>query len=955
MPENAVDREKGSIPPTDDLAAFLGASVGFPLLYPRWLSLRGPISVAAVILGVVLGLTLDWPAAFAVSALGFVLAVDVLLRWRGAERSVAASVVFDTTLMGMTILVLQAPTAVIAIPFTYLFATTFLLLRLRRAALPAAYVVAWMLFLLVGDHYWWEAATGMRAAAASLILGGMFLGSLVVMFGFTSLALDGIRASLDRKVRAEEAIAGASRAFATGDDSTALSRALHALLHGTEAVAVFVERNVDDPVLGLCTSLIAEVLSDGTEPDPVEKWEKVPWSEMPFSYSGLSRGETVMFDISDLPDLERVRYEGSEVRSELDIPIMVRGEWVGLIGFNDIDTGRKWAERDIGLLATAAELVAAHWERIEAKQNLEEALTGLERRYRLEHALASVSSILLSSEDAGLDEALKALLGATEADFVFVDENYRDEQGRLHTRITHYAEDRDAQPADPNEEWWGGSYDEIPTVYEKLSRGRPSVILTSQLEGAEREIYEDDGLLSELCLPIFVRGEFFGSIAFSDYRIARQWTNEDVRFLRTAADMVGAFWERRGAVESLNVRVAFEEALSKVSAALMTETEESLPRALQILLWVTGADYLWVEENYYDDDGIFCAKVNQKAKSNALAPVAHGDPWVEGPWEETPTSLKNLSAGLPSLIRTSDLEGAERQLYVADGIRTELKLPIYVFGEWFGSLGLADYLKERVWQDQDVRVMRTAVGLIGSYLERKFSRERLEELVQSKDEFVASISHEVRTPLTSVLGFASLLRDGYGEMADSERRDMLNLINREAQEVAWIIDDLLVYARSDIGTLAVSAVETPLDAQIESVLAGQPDEHVAGIRAAVDDVAAIADPGRVRQILRNLITNAVKYGGSNVEIESLATDGWAALRVIDDGDGIKDELRDRVFEAYFRAHDSGGQPGSMGLGLNVSLKLARLMGGDLRYDRINGKTAFTLSLPLAEQAVGASA
>ena len=251
--------------------------------------------------------------------------------------------------------------------------------------------------------------------------------------------------------------------------------------------------------------------------------------------------------------------------------------------------------------------------------------------------------------------------------------------------------------------------------------------------------------------------------------------------------------------------------------------------------------------------------------------------------------------------------------------------------------------------------MRTAVGLIGSYLERKFSRERLEELVQSKDEFVASISHEVRTPLTSVLGFASLLRDGYGEMADVERRDMLNLINREAQEVAWIIDDLLVYARSDIGTLAVSAVVTPLDAQIESVLAGQPDEQIARTRASIDDVAAIADPGRVRQILRNLITNAVKYGGSIIEIESLAIDGWVSLRVIDDGDGINDELRDRIFEPYFRAHAPGGQPGSMGLGLNVSLRLAQLMGGDLTYDRIDGKTIFTLSLPLAEQAVGVTA
>ena len=906
-------------------------------------------------LGLALGFLLDWPDAFGVAILGLVLAGDVALRRRGAERSIALSVVIDTTLMGLTILVLRAPTAVITMPFTYLIATTFLLLNVRRALVPVGYVVLWMSLLLLGDHYWWDSVTGSKAVAASVVLTGAFLGSLVVMFGFTSLILNRVKASMDRKIRFEEALAGASRAFLTGHDATALQRALHELLHGTDAVAVFVEKNVEDPVKGSCSAMIAEVLSDGTEPDPTGTWELVPWSEQPVSYASLSRGRPVAFDIADLPPIERRRYEGTGLQTELDIPIIVRGKWVGLIGFNDIDVGRESMERDIGLLATAAELIAAHWERIEAKQSLEAVVADLEYRHRLEQALARVSAALLGPDESPVDKALEALLDATEADFVYIDENYVDADGGLSTKIVHWAENHHTQPVDPNEEWWGGSYSDLPTSYEQLSRGLPSIILTSQLEDAERQLYEDDGILSELCLPILVEGEWRGSIAFSDYRIARDWTPEDVRFLQTAAEMVGAYWERRRSVESLNIRVAFEEALSRVSAELLTEAEDSLQRALDHLLSVTGADYLWLEENYHDADDVFCARQTQWAKAPGMDLPSGGDPWARRPWELTPTSLGQLRAGLPSLICARDLSGEERDLYEKSGLRTKLMLPVYVFGEWFGSLGIADHVMERVWQDQDVRLMRTAVGLIGSYLERKFSRDRLEELVKSKDEFVASISHEIRTPLTSVLGFASLLGDDNGHLAEAERRDMLGLINREAQDVSWIIDDLLVYARSDIGTLAVNAVFTPLDAQVESVLAGQLVEDVEDIRVEVGGIAAIADPGRVRQVLRNLITNALKYGGANIEVEALAVDGTAQIRVTDDGDGIDESLREKVFDAYFRAHDPGGQPGSMGLGLNVSLKLARLMGGDVTYNRSGELTTFTFSLPLAEQAVGVSA
>ncbi|MDH5505549.1 MAG: GAF domain-containing protein, partial [Acidimicrobiia bacterium] len=419
-------------------ATVVSSSVGFSPLYQRLASLRGPVSMAAVVLGVAVGVILEWPAAFAVAFLGVLLCLDVIQRNRGVFDSISGTVLVDTTLIAVAIWLLRAPPAVISMPFAYIIATSFLVLAPRKAIVPVAYAVVWMSILLIGNRFWWQQSEGVAGLVVSVAMGGMFIGTLLVMFGSAGKILADVKHSLDRKVRFEEAIAASSRAFATSDDDDPVHLALEALLKATEATAVFVERNVQHPDLGLCSTLIAEVLADGEDADPEDTWTMVPWHEMPVSFASLSAGNAVAFKVADLPDIERARYDGSGVLSELDIPILVRGEWVGLIGFSDVVTNRTWDTREIELLSTAAELVGAYWERIEGREQLEQAVDRLERRHRLEQALAQASSALLASEGSAVEEALDALLVATEADVVFLDENYVDPQLGLATTVTHF-------------------------------------------------------------------------------------------------------------------------------------------------------------------------------------------------------------------------------------------------------------------------------------------------------------------------------------------------------------------------------------------------------------------------------------------------------------------------------------------------------------------------------------
>jgi GAF domain-containing protein len=767
-----------------ELAGFMGSSAGFAMLYRRRLSLRGPVAVAAVSLGLTLGLVLDWPAAFGVSILGLVLAVDVVLRHRNVMESIVGSVMFDTTLIGLTLWLLRAPPAVIAMPFAYLIATAFLLLAPRRAALPVGYAVGWLSFLLIGSGRWWEPEGGLRAEVVSLIMAGLFVASLIVMFAFTSRAMGTIGVFLERKARFEEAISACSRAFATGDADTALDRALGALLFGTEATAVFVERNVDDPERGLCSRLVAEALIEGTEPDPGDRWTMVPWRERPVSHRRLSDGQPVVFRIAELPSLERARYEGTGRGTELDIPIFVRDEWVGLIGFHDIDAGSLGDLGDIELLWTAAELIAVHWERVEGQGQLSAAVASLEYRHRIDHALAQTSAVLLTAGESAIDDALSALLEATEADVAFIEENYQDNELGPCAGITHWAVGEGGPGIDQTSQPWTGPFSALPSLYSKLMCGEPSVICTSELGNPEQALYRADGILSELCVPIVARGEWKGSIGFSNSQIERRWTEQDIQFLRTAGEMVGAFWDRQNIVVSLNTRLAYGEALAQVSRELLSGREDALEAAFEHLAEATGADYMWLEEVFDDPQAGLSSRVVHALQPPQLEGVQIAELWVGGPHSETPTTPGRLARGEASIVHTEDLEGRERAIYEADGLKSELVIPVFVFGKWTGAIGFAHYVHRREWHENDIGVLRTAAELVGSFLERQHTRKRLEQLVASKDEFIASISHEIRTPLTAVLGFTNVIREGFDDLSDSERREMLDLINREAQDVA---------------------------------------------------------------------------------------------------------------------------------------------------------------------------
>jgi signal transduction histidine kinase len=227
----------------------------------------------------------------------------------------------------------------------------------------------------------------------------------------------------------------------------------------------------------------------------------------------------------------------------------------------------------------------------------------------------------------------------------------------------------------------------------------------------------------------------------------------------------------------------------------------------------------------------------------------------------------------------------------------------------------------------------------------KEAQNTLEELVRSKDEFIASISHELRTPLTGVMGLSAALLDGR-VTEEEEREALLEVVVKQSEEISYLVEDLLVGARADIGTIAIRPEALDLRSEIEAVFAGMDSPVPMEVRS---EVVAWADPVRVRQIIRNLAVNAGRYGGVNQKAIIDEREGAAVFEMFDSGDPIPEEARERIFQPYGRAHREAGTTASVGLGLAVSRQLANLMGGSLEY-LYDGGSVFRLTLPAEQRA-----
>lgn len=218
------------------------------------------------------------------------------------------------------------------------------------------------------------------------------------------------------------------------------------------------------------------------------------------------------------------------------------------------------------------------------------------------------------------------------------------------------------------------------------------------------------------------------------------------------------------------------------------------------------------------------------------------------------------------------------------------------------------------------------------------------DLVRDRSTFLAAVSNELHTPLAAVVGYANLLSNTDAALDDEARSAMVRHMTDQAWDLAGIVEDLLTVAHAELGELHLVKVQVDVGANVAQVLESMGSRGGTVTVVQAEDVCGTGDPARYRQVIRNLLSNALRHGREPVTVEITRDVGEAVVLVKDAGDGVGEELAGLLTDQNTLGHSSS--PGSLGLGLWICHELTRLMGGGLTYDRVDGETVFKAAIPM---------
>jgi len=427
----------------------------------------------------------------------------------------------------------------------------------------------------------------------------------------------------------------------------------------------------------------------------------------------------------------------------------------------------------------------------------------------------------------------------------------------------------------------------------------------------------------------------------------------------------------RALYEKLADRLRHEEVLALCSQDLLKGGEDAIQHVLARLLDATKVGRVFIFENFFDSANRLCTRHEYEAVAQGVTPeidnpLLQDFSYVDsgfGRWVELLDKGEHIDGNIDTFPQ------GERNILESQGIVSTLILPITVGGKWWGFAGFDELSSKREWLEEEIRLLRVAAELIGSYIDRKQTEEGQKKLqaqliqarkIESIGTLAGGVAHDLNNLLSPIIGYSEMLRDDLD--SEDARRDSMDEIISAGLRARDLVRQLLAFSRKQI--LEFKPVNlNKVAAGLEKLLQRTIREDIQMEFDLTSDAGVVmADIGQIEQVIMNLSVNAAdampEGGKLTIETNKVYLDEeytkhhqsakpgeYMMLAISDSGYGMDEATREKIFEPFFSTKGDKGT----GLGLATVYGIVKQHGGNIWVYSEPGKgSTFKIYLPVVE-------